>query len=382
MKITLLCLTVLVITVHADTNLRLNRNTALHASHHHYTTCHKTMFGDPRCYKVVSNNYEYIMQCGAGTYFDNNTCSCDLQTSSLPHDLAPVDCHHLHSQLSTSAHSLSTVSCSSSSYSFLELAKTNQHCLSADSVWSHLQLVKTHDSIDCVKKIINDMNAYYGAWNSQHGRMPCACNHVYKYIRKPTEDTSHCYYHDSGFHHLYRTVFGSRDTFNENTIGRSCSSHNTVWKYLELTATKHTSDFCLELLIQIISEAYHNLPGNVQCSSCQETGHTDVTMTVSPVVHSSHDCRQNQAYKELMAIFSTDMCVSYTKVWGPLKAIGSYSHDCLVEAIKELTGRSNHFDNSSCSCSHSSLHDLVLGHISGGQYSDCELHFHDSYHSK
>ncbi|XP_033728788.1 uncharacterized protein LOC117317927 isoform X2 [Pecten maximus] len=534
-----ICLTLIAISASAFGNVRFSPKS--------YTPCHKTVLSDPRCFKVIEHQTVYVMQCGPGTYFNNRTCSCDLYTSNLPHHLAPVNCQQLYKAITSSAHPdhQSMLSCTSGAYTHLERVKTQHHCVTSDSMWSRLQFVKTHDSIDCMKKIISEMNDYYGSWNVQNGHSPCTCNGVKTFIKWPTEDTSRCYYHDSNFNHMYRTVFGSRDTHNTNTYGRRCASHNTMWSYLDAVSKAHTSTDCLELLVQIMTEAYHNIGANESCS-CQENDHHVATTTTLPALHnndycrhyssyqdihnlihhdqclsdqtafqklsalvysgsrtrtcaehlvsdmyvvfgkmaqtpsncscsaathlshfdplgtcvhipiyeeitskyvySSHhyptqhghttapcnthhsiwsslysllrtdstclhdailkiasrshteacschtatstpaphhshsvNCHEYSGYKELMAVLSTDMCVSYTKVWGPLKILGSQRQSCLVEAIKEMAGRFNHFDRKTCSCSHNGTYDLVFRNVHGGHYQDCKDNFRSTY---
>ncbi|XP_021366877.1 uncharacterized protein LOC110459106 [Mizuhopecten yessoensis] len=67
------------------------------------------------------------------------------------------------------------------------------------------------------------------------------------------------------------------------------------------------------------------------------------------------------------------------EVWGPLQVLGSQRHDCLVQAINHLAASYNHFDNRTCSCSHSGSDDLVFQNFHGGHYSDCMNHFHTTY---
>ncbi|OWF43886.1 hypothetical protein KP79_PYT24627 [Mizuhopecten yessoensis] len=90
------------------------------------------------------------------------------------------------------------------------------------------------------------------------------------------------------------------------------------------------------------------------------------TITAAPVTQShSSQCHEYSGHQELMKIISADKCVSYTKVWGPLQVLGSQRHDCLVQAINHLAASYNHFDNRTCSCSHSGSDDLVFQNFHG-----------------
>ncbi|XP_021366876.1 uncharacterized protein LOC110459105 [Mizuhopecten yessoensis] len=106
---------------------------------------------------------------------------------------------------------------------------------------------------------------------------------------------------------MYRTVFGSRDTHNTNTYGRSCASQNTMWAYVDAVSNAHTSNTCLEMLLRIMTHAFQHVGTSGSCS-CSVNAH--VTTTHMPALHANNDyCRRYSSYTDIHNLIGHDQCL-------------------------------------------------------------------------